>query len=1363
MHLKALKLHGFKSFADPTTLRFEPGVTAIVGPNGCGKSNVADSIRWVLGEQSAKALRGGKMQDVIFEGADTRKPAQMCEVSLLLTDCEKQLGSEFHEIEIMRRVYRDGGGEYFFNGQPCRLKDIQKLFMDTGIGRTSYSIMAQGQIDQILSSKPEERRAVFEEAAGITKYKSQRKEALQKLAMTDTNLTRVADVVSEVGRQIGSLKRQAQKALRFKKLSWRLRHLALAHHGQNHARLAAQLAALEESLIKLRAAAETRRAHLVQQQSALEEKKAARARLTQRVQEAQQAVFDLRSEKEQAENSANLAQIKRSGLAERLAASQNNLGELEMQLRELESQVDSGAQDKQMQLTLLGSSDAVFQDRNRELGVLEAELQKLEQELSQTKFQILQFESNVARLRTDTTGYEVDQKTSAQRHEALAAEVEAVRVRQSEAAAQLSDVSLRVEEAQVAKARAQSESQDCQTAITELTKEFREAQKKLQEIDRSLAQRTARLKLLQQLAEKFEGFGEGAKAVLQGRFAHVFQSAAAPSSPPADGGPAAGVLGGAPGGSPELVGDALPPPSAPDSASEGAPASAPAPAPVSAPVFKPRPLTDGLRPRAEWARALEALLGSAGEAVVVADLDVARRILSELEAQQIGSAAIAISNFKSQISTSSEAPPPMLRPALEALEHADDEHPAVALLRSCYLADDLGAFLAYWRAHPEFRFLAVATAKGELVDARGVVFGGFRKKSNNSLVQREIDLRDTARALADDQVAHDAQRQVIEAIQQRLTEAEQGLEDKRAEVLEATQNLASVQQEERNSQRAVEEVAQRFERMERELQNLEAARHETQSRFDRAREQLVNAEQAVEAGRARIHEMETRIAELRAERDTKRDTLGQARLELAERRQKVEVLDRGLADMQRRRGQIAEILVQRQQEIETWTDQTAALEQEADAQRARAAQIAETLVVAAQQVDQIRTELFEVEKSINTVENSQDGIRSDAEKSAGDLSRCEVELAQVRGRVQFIAEDVQREFQLPVGSYDWRGLLYRADEDPPDLKDLDLDDDEDSPEAAAIASTAIASTASAATGSAGVPPASESDAGETSALPADAAQPAAAPTRRRRKKGPKPDPTEEELAQLAAGADWTAIKTEIDALRSRLAGMGAVNTGAIEEYAELKQRYDFLKGQSDDLAQAKADLVKTIDEINQTSMSQFQITFEQIKKNFIYTFQTLFGGGVANLELIVTDDVLESGIEITAQPPGTKLKSITLLSGGQKTLTAVALLFALYMVKPSPFCLLDELDAPLDESNIGRFTDLLKKFVHESQFIIITHNKRTVSAAQAIYGVTMEERGVSKTVSMRFNQVRGEPETQPENIAESVRGARARVTAGSAA
>ena len=1281
MRLNSIKLSGFKSFADPTTFQLPGQRVGVVGPNGCGKSNVADAIRWVLGEQSAKALRGGKMQDVIFEGADTRKPAQLCEVSLLLTDCEKQLGSEFHEIEIMRRVYRDGQGEYFFNGQPCRLKDIQKLFMDTGIGRTSYSIMAQGQIDQILSSKPEERRAVFEEAAGITKYKSQRKEALSKLTLTDSNLVRVADVVTEIARQIGSLRRQASKALRFKKLSWRLRHLALAHHGFHFTQVSTTLAQLEEQVIQLRAAADTRRTHLQQQQSALESQKTRRSQLNQRVQEAQQAVFDLRSEKEQAENAANLSHIKRSGLSDRLESSRANLGELEMQLHELSSQVDTGAQDKQLQLTLLGGSDAVFQDRNRELAIVEAELTKLEQELQQTKFQLLQFESNVARLRTDCSSYEVDQKTSAHRHESVAGELEQLRQQQSSAAQQLSELNARVEEATVAKARAHQETQDVQIQIGDLTREFRDAQKKLQDIDRQLAQRTARLNLLKQLAEKFEGFGEGAKAILQGRLAPTLGESTA------------------------------------------------------------TPITKGLEVAPAHAKAIEALLGSAVEAISVADVATAQKILAQLETEQIGSVCLQVSGLTSQAASSGALPAGLL-PATSALLNLDPAHPAAALLGACYVAENLHAFLDFWKDNPSFSFLAVATAKGEIVDRRGLVFGGFAKKSSNSIVQREIDLRETARLLADDQKAHDEQKAVIDSLNARLAEAEVTLEEKRAEVLEASQNVATVQSEERNAQRSLEEIGNKANRMDSELQGLEAQRNETQARFERAQAALTEAATAVEAGRARIHEIETRITELRTDRDMKRETLGQARLELAERRQKVEVLDRGIADMERRRGQLSEILVQRQQEIEVWTDQITSLESESDNQKSRASQIAETLVVAQQQVEQIRKDLANVEREIGGVENSQEGIRTDAEKAQADFSRCEVSLAQNKSRAQFLEEDVQREFQIRVGQYDWRALLWRSEDDPPDLKALDLDDDEDEAEGGSQKPDVSPEPAAAS---------AEGD-------PSVTAESATAP-KRRKKKGPKPDPTEDDLVALEASADWNAVKAEVDALRQRLAGMGAVNTGAIEEYAELKQRYDFLKGQSDDLNNAKADLIKTIDEINQTSMNQFQITFDQIKKNFVYTFQTLFGGGIANLELIVTDDILESGIEITAQPPGTKLKGITLLSGGQKTLTAVALLFALYMVKPSPFCLLDELDAPLDESNIGRFTDLLKKFVGESQFIIITHNKRTVSAAQAIYGVTMEERGVSKTVSMKFNQNKSDIEVHQENIAESVRGAKSTIGA----
>ena len=1275
MYLKALKLHGFKSFADPTTLRFEPGVTAVVGPNGCGKSNIADSIRWVLGEQSAKALRGGKMQDVIFEGADTRKPAQLCEVSLLLTDCEKQLGSEFHEIEITRRVYRDGQSEYAFNGQPCRLKDIQKLFMDTGIGRTSYSIMAQGQIDQILSSKPEERRAVFEEAAGITKYKSQRREAMSKLALTDQNLARVADVVGEVGRQIGSLRRQAAKAMRYKRLNHRLRHLSLAWSGFHHSQLTATLGALEADVATLRAEADSRRTSREEQEIALEEKKSLRSRLNQRVQDAQQGVYDVRSQKEAAENAANLAHIRRAGLEDRLGSSRGNLGELEMQLREVTAQGDTAAQDKQHELGLLGSSDAVFQQRNRELAIVEGELTKLEQDLQQAKFQLLQFESTVARLRTDCSGYEVDQKTSAHRHDSLAQEIESIRQQQAAAAQQVAELDARTEEALGEKSRAHSESVSAQQAITTLTSEFREAQRKLSEIDRQLAQRTARLKLLQQLQERWEGFGEGAKAVLQGRL---------------------------------------------ETALNGAKAS---------------PISQGLDVKPEFGKAVEAILGSAAEAISVSDLSTAQRILAQLENEQIGSAILRITECGVRQEATYELPTGLIS-ATTAVSSEIEGHPALALFGSCYIADDLPAFLEFWRANPGFAFLAVATRKGDLVDRRGLVYGGYHgsKKSSNSIVQREIDLRETAKALADEQRLHDDQKLAIDALNARLAEAEQLLEQRRAEILAITQTVAAVQAEQRNAQRNSEEIIAKLRRMENELTGLEQARNEAHARWEKAQLGLTTAEADGVTQRERIAHDEKRIVELRTDRDVKRDSLAQARLELAERRQKVEVLDRGLGEMARRSQQLGELLVQRQQEIESWTDQVSELASESDGQRARSVQLAETLVIAQEQVEKIRVELVDVEREISGLESAQHSLRSDAEAAQSALAKHDIKLAGDRQRAQFIAEEVTREFQANIAQLDWRHFYWHADGEPEGMKLLDLDEDDEGEEIAPLTPPAEATIAAA---------------GEV-----------AEPTKRRRKpKGPKPDPTPEDLAGLE-NINWNETKSEIDMLRTRLNGLGAVNLVAIEEYAELKQRHDFLRTQTDDLTNAKAELIKAIDEINLTSQQQFALTFEQIKKNFEYTFHTLFGGGRAALELIATDDVLESGIEIVAQPPGTKLKSITLLSGGQKTLTAVALLFALYMVKPSPFCLLDELDAPLDESNIGRFTDLLKKFVGESQFIIITHNKRTVSAASAIYGVTMEERGVSKTVSMHFNNEHSIAEKPTANIAEAVSGARAGATAG---
>ena len=363
MFLREVQLNGFKSFADRTRIAMQPGVTAIVGPNGCGKSNIVDAIRWVLGEQSAKALRGGKMEDVIFAGTDQRKALPVCEVSLTFTDCEKELGTAFNEVEVSRRVGRDGVGEYYINGKQCRLKDIHRLFMDTGVGRVSYSFMVQGQIDQILSSNPAERRSIFEEAAGITRYKSQRREALNKLALVEQNLARATDVIEEVARQIGSLKRQAGKALRYQRLKHRLTKLDLAHNAHFFAQRQAVITQIEALAAAAQAAAANTASTLREREERVAELKADRAELTRKLQDAQQAVFDLRSEMEGAQSQAEFSFVRRDDLSGRLGEIENEISGLRGQLAELDQRLNADAANQQGALGSVDTSDTVFRAR----------------------------------------------------------------------------------------------------------------------------------------------------------------------------------------------------------------------------------------------------------------------------------------------------------------------------------------------------------------------------------------------------------------------------------------------------------------------------------------------------------------------------------------------------------------------------------------------------------------------------------------------------------------------------------------------------------------------------------------------------------------------------------------------------------------------------------------------------------------------------------------------------------------------------------------------------------------------------------------------------------------------------------------
>lgn len=1249
----------------------------MVGPNGCGKSNIADAIRWVLGEQSAKALRGGKMHDVIFAGTDKRKPLNLCEVFITLTDCEEQLGSEFHEVEIGRRVHRDGGSNYFLNGKACRLKDIQRLFMDTGIGRTSYSIMAQGQIDQILSSKPEERRAVFEEAAGISKYKAQRRETMNKLALVETNLDRVTDVIGEIGRQIGSLKRQATKAIRYKKVSHKLRHLDIGYSAYQYQTLSASLNDIDKTSGSLLQEVEEMATDLEGKQTKLIIYKEERQTLIQRVQDAQQSVFDLRSMKEQASNAGDMAQIKIASIGERAEQARQEIASFEAQIGEIAGRLDEHSADKQMHMDVLGNSDEVFQERNRELADIEQRLQSMEREIQQLKVQAMDAERAAGRCREELSRVEVEAGTSRNRLMRLEEELAEQSDGHVEAQQSFDDFQKQAQETKLRQENLQLDLEQARDAVSETRDMFKAAQIRIQQVDRGVAQKTARVKLLQQLQEKLEGYGEGAKALLKGRLKG------------------------------SLEGQAF------------------------------HPLASDLSVKDGYTQAVEALLGSAVEAVAVGDADTVVEIFKQLEEGKIGRVCVQLQS--SLVANGSAISlPDWLKPASAFVTLTDDSsHDSLkAVLASCYIVEDMASFLKWRDENKDFKFLQIASKTGETMDARGLVTGGYKKAKNSSILQREIELKQTQKELEAEQKELEAARADAEKINKELDASEETVEAKRHEISEASRSLSNLQAEERNAQKLVQELRMRSERLESERESLETVQAASTEKLEASKSRLAQEVEKLESSRAKLEEIEQGVGEIRNHRDECREGLTQAKYDFQEKKQKLDSLNQGLVEMEQRRNELMRLIDTKSTDIENWEEQSSTLQQEIEEAASRSESVDTELEEAKVLVANTRDSLISIEEKVGLLETEQNELRVVVDQRKNSLSGQQVQIAEKRSRLEFIQEEISREYGVELKAIDWQFQLWKARQPVENLPTLD-DDKEDEEEQPVVASDEEPSEEE--TLSVESEPEEVAEETETTTEEPEVVEELSKQTA----------PTEEERKELDS-TNWKAIKREVENLRRRIQGMGTVNTDAIAEYGELRERHDFLKAQYTDLTESKDTLVEAIDEINVKSREQFMDTFTRIRENFKKTFSTLFQGGKADLLLIETDDVLESGIEIIAQPPGTKLKGVSLLSGGQKTMTAVGLLFAIYMVKPSPFCLLDELDAPLDESNIGRFTTLLKQFTEQSQFIIITHNKRTIAAAQAIYGVTMEEKGVSKVVSMKFHSEHDDPDMVKLEMQEAV-------------
>ena len=1238
MYLKEIVANGFKSFADRTRIELGPGITAVVGPNGCGKSNIVDAIRWVLGEQSAKSLRGQSMQDVIFSGTDRRKPMPQCEVELVFTDCERELGTAFAEVSVMRRLYREGASDYFINGKPARLKDIQRLFMDTGVGRMSYSFMVQGQIDQVLSANPAERRTLFEEAAGITRYKSQRKEALNKLSGVDANLARVTDVIGEVGRQIASLRRQASKALRYRRFKHSFTQLDLAWQAKQFFERKAQVEKLETDATLCREEVNGLAEDLRNREAALSTTRAARIELAEQVQRAQQALFEIRTARENAEAEARTADLRATDLTQRLKDIRHEAAEAEQAIAEFSARLQGSSDVKTAVASDVSQADASFREKTAQVDESTRSLAEAEARLRQARQDVLVAEGEMTRARADVTNLEVDLRGYQARQVDLTSSLSQARDERIAVEQRANDcagvVSARHADLQSARAAEQTSVE----AGRELLTQFRNLQLSISEQDRLVAKLSAQLGMLEQMQSRLEGFSDAAKAVLRGELAE-----------------------GVPAGKALALADLV-------------------------------TVTD-----VSVAGALENILGAASEAVALESSEFLPGVVAQITQRELGRAV-----FQVEVPLATPSPvsaPNWLRPAAQAVQAKSSAHQRLLsnLFDGCYLCESLPDFIQWWRSHSSFDFFLVATTSGDLMDRRGLVFAGRTKKvstgSGSGVFSRESEIRTVRAQLETENDKLTTLNEKALALQSAIDQNEVQVTQLRTASQFATQELSVAQADEQSARATLTAVDERLSREQRQLTETEAAKAEAVQRRDRAQETLSAKDSQVAALRQAILAAEQEVENRRQEADVRRNSLGEVRLSLAEQRQKLELAGRELADLESRRADAQTRLAARRVEAENNERLIADLKTQAEVARNNSVQRAAEIESSQLALTAVRDELSQKDAILESEEKVLSVDRERLRETENRLKTLEVSLAEQNSQCGFISEKVQSDHQLEVSSVDWRLQLWLAEGDPEGA--TGFDDLEESEEESAPA--------------------------------------------KRRTSEVRGEPTAEDLAKLES-TDWPPLVREMAELRDRMAGMGSVNLVAVEEYSSLRERHDFLTKQSDDLWKAKEELTKAIEELNSTSLKLFTDTFEQVRKNFKYTFERLFVGGSADLQLVQSEDPLESGIDIIANPPGTKLRGISLLSGGQKTMTAVALLFAIYMVKPSPLCVLDELDAALDDINVSRFTEIIRDFTKFSQFLVITHNKRTVSAADAIFGATMQERGVTRLFSMRFNKDRDEAE-----------------------
>ncbi|WP_206811768.1 chromosome segregation protein SMC [Paradesulfitobacterium ferrireducens] len=1187
--LKEIQIQGFKSFADRIRLELSPGLSVIVGPNGSGKSNVVDALRWVLGEQSAKSLRGSKMEDVIFAGSSRRRSVGMAEVTLVFDNTSGLFPLDFREVTITRRVYRDGEGQYFINKAPCRLKDIHELFMDTGAGKEGFSIIGQGRVEEILNSKAEDRRFLIEEAAGISKYRLRKREALKRLEDTERNLERLEDIKQELETQLEPLGAQAEAARRCLELAEEKRRLEIEL-------AVSELSGVEEKAAKARQeqagfidAQAQAQAELARAEALALEDRLALNRAEERLQEQQQAVFAAEQQSQRAEADLKLIQERAQHTFQQLQRAAAECGEEEKKRTRIQEKIESLAGRRSVLKATVKDALARLKDKEERLQELKDshgvnELERLKAEL----FEVLAAQS---RCSNELTECKHNLAAVNQELEQISAEGGAKKAQVQELTASEADLGSSLKQIEHKEEEYARQQETCRQKLAELEQALTAENRAERDLGRRLEQTKAKYQALKALEDSLEGYQRGVREVLLAKKQGVKACS--------------GLCG---------------------------------------------TVADLVSVEGRYELAVETAAGGSLQSVVAESLDAAKASIAYLKEQNLGRATFlpldVIQGSRLEPERAVKSDPGFIGVAAALVEAAEKYRPAVDfVLGRTLVASDMETATRIARASGYK--VRIVTLDGDQIYPGGSLTGGSVQRRGPNFLTRARELKELVQALASLEQQKEIQEQKLVRVRAHLeqAESEQGALDSTGRELREEKAVLGTQ---------MEQVRQQLKRLGDELKLLGLRRQESEMRQQETTAAFNRAEAA--------------LAEIEERAGTLRQDLARREQLAKETAAGIEVLTGELTESKVQAAKWEQELAQAEALLSA---ERLALEETENALAARQAdeeKLRQALAVIEREQEQLEQGLADARERLRSEQEALVRVRLEKEaRSAAGVQR-EEELLSRRREVQELEQKLHAlEVRLARLEAEWEsGLKHLAE-------DFELSWE------------------------------------EAKELKNSQSQERTAYSR-------------EHLAQ------------RIQEIRTAIEEIGPVNQAAIEEYPKLVQRHEFLTAQHRDLVDAHRTLRALIAELDKTMSERFQVGFEAVREAFSEVFKELFHGGQAELRLVDPDNLLETGIEIVAQPPGKKLQLLSLLSGGERALTAIALLFALLRVKPSPFCVLDEIEASLDDANVARFAEYLRRLSHSTQFIVISHRKGTMEAADVLCGITMEESGVSKLLTVKMEE-----------------------------